>query len=182
MSVLGKLSGTTTGRPLRTLVLVLATLIMVQTAGAAWLAVRTRDAQRMEGTREAVLVAARTQAVNMVSIDYRQADLGIQRILRGMTGKLRDDFASKQAPILARTVRKAQTISRGTALSAGIVALDEDSAEVIVAGNTAVQSLRTDDTKDHRPVNVRRLWRATLEMRRLGDRWLTEKMDMEIIG
>jgi Mce-associated membrane protein len=171
-----------TGKTLRTSIVALVALICVQSAVAAWIAIETGEARRIEGKRQAILVAARQQAVNMVTIDFRQADLGIQRISRGLTGKLRDDFGSKQAPRLADTVRKAQTVSQGTALSAGIVSLDEDSGEVIVAGNSLVRSLRAEDAEEGKPVSAQRLWRATIGLRLMGDRWLTDKLEMEIIG
>lgn len=165
---------------LRKLVIVFVALTVALSAAAVVVAVRMRQAQRTEAERDAVLATARQQVVNMITVDYRQVDLDIQRISRGLTGKLRDDFGSKQAPRLAETVRKAQTVSRGTALSAGVVSLDEDSAEVVVAANSTVQSMRPQDAG--KANSAQRLWRATLELRRQGDRWLAEKLELEVVG
>lgn len=175
-------TGRLDGRALRTLVLILFVLIAVESIAAVQVATLMLRAQQTEGEREAILAAARQQVVNLTTVDYRQVDLDIQRISGGLTGKLRDDFASKQAPRLAETVRKAQTVSRGTALSAGIISRDEDSVEVVVAANSTVQSLRPDAANQAAGNSAQRLWRATLELRRQGDRWLTDRMELEVIG
>ncbi len=175
-----------TGTALRKLVIAFAVLIGVQAVAAVLIVTKVRAAEHTEADRQAVLTAAKQQVVNMITIDYRRVDQDIQRIGRGLTGSLRDDFGAKQAPRLAETVRKAQTVSQGTALSAGIVSIDEDSAEVVVAANSTVQSLRPEAAEaaaEGKATTAQRLWRATLEMRRQGDdRWLAEKLELEVVG
>lgn len=178
-------AGRLTGTALRKLVLTFIVLIVVLTAAAVVVVTKVRAAEQTEADRQAILTAARQQVVNMITIDYRQVDQDIQRISRGLTGNLRDDFGAKQAPKLAETVRKAQTVSRGTSMSAGIVSIDEDSAEVVVAANSTVQSLRPEAAEaaaQGKATAAQRLWRATLEMRRQGDAWLAEKLELEVVG
>jgi Mce-associated membrane protein len=177
------LVGRLNGRALRALVLVLAALIAAESAAAVTAATIMLGAQRSAEEKEAILAAARQQTMNWITIDYRQVDLDIQRISRGLTGKLRDDFGAKHAPRLAEAVRKAQTTSRGTAISAGIISSDEDSAEVIIAANSTLQWLNPQTAPGGKVTSVQRLWRFTLGMRKQGDRWLAEKMDPpEVIG
>lgn len=179
-------AGRLTGRALRRLVLTFVVLIVALSAAAVVTVTRVRAAQAAEADRQAILTSAKLQVVNMITVDYRRVDLDIQRISRGLTGNLRDDFGSKQAPKLAETVRKAQTVSEGAALSAGIVSSDEDSAEVVVAANSTVQSLRPEAVeeaaKGQAGNTAQRLWRATVELRRQGDRWLADKLELEVVG
>jgi Mce-associated membrane protein len=120
--------------------------------------------------RAAAAQAARQTGINLASIDYRDVQKGIDRVLVGMTGDIRNQWAT-QAKILADTMAKTQSISQVQQVRAGVISMDGDSAEVMVAINATVTSPKV---KQGSP----RYHRFEMIMTRVGERWLVSKMGL----
>jgi Mce-associated membrane protein len=128
------------------------------------------QARDLEKQRAAATQAARQTGVNLASIDYRQVQKGIDRVLSGMTGDVKNQWAT-QAKIVADTATKNQVVSQVEQVRAGVISMDGDSAEVMVAINARATSPQA---KQGAP----RYHRFEMTLTRVGDRWLVSKMGM----
>ncbi|MFD0851937.1 hypothetical protein ACFQ07_06875, partial [Actinomadura adrarensis] len=120
--------------------------------------------------RAAATQAARQTGVNLASLDYREVQKGIDRVLAGMTGDVKNQWAT-QAKIIADTAAKTQSVSQVQQVRAGVISMDGDSAEVMVAINATTTSPQV---KQGAP----RYYRFEMSMTKVGDRWLVSKMGL----
>lgn len=151
------------------------TVLLLAVAVAAVVAVvvlglEVRDGRRLDTERGAVLHAARQSALNLTSIDHRTAGRDIDRVLAGATGELAEQFEQEKDQ-LAQVLAGNRATSRGQVLGAGVVRLDGRSATVLVAVDATVTSNETAG----QAARLQR-YRMSLELRRVGGRWLTERV------
>ena len=109
---------------------------------------------RNEQQRALFVSVAKQAAVNLTSIDYRQAEADVQRILDVSTDGFHDDFAGRSGPFVD-VVKKAQSTSSGTVTAAGVESMAGDEAQVLVA----VKVMRSDRSV---PEAQPRYWRMRL--------------------
>jgi Mce-associated membrane protein len=121
------------GRPptQRALAMAIAVLSLLAFVNV-WLGYRDHQLRRSESVHREMVAAAREGAVSLTTIDHRQADQGVQRILDASTGAFRDDF-EQRATGFAEAARKAQSQSVGTVADAGLESVDGDTGRVLVA-------------------------------------------------
>ena len=162
-------------RRLPTRVVALA-LIIVLAVAAAVLAgtslARVSAASDRADRRAAVLDAARQQAVNFTTLDYRHLDRDLGRVLRGATGDFRRQFRSGTKD-LSSLVTENRAVSRGEVLDAGLVSSDDDSARVLVVADSTVSNAAD-------PEPQKRHYRMQLDLVRHGGRWLVS--DLQFVG
>jgi Mce-associated membrane protein len=133
---------------------------------------RTADAADHDARRTAILAAARQQAVNFTTLDYRHLDRDLGRVLHGATGDFRKQFRAGTADLTSLVTQNKAT-SEGEVLDAGIVSDDADSARVlVVADSTVTNSADAKPTKRH--------YRMQLDLVRDGSRWLVS--DLQFVG
>ncbi|HEY7488048.1 MAG TPA: hypothetical protein VH912_26605 [Streptosporangiaceae bacterium] len=121
--------------------------------------------------QDAVRQAARQEAVNLVSTDYRNPQQAADRVLSGATGEFKDQWAQLSKQFVDQ-IGKAQATSTVQAdPKVGIVAMDDDSAEVIVSVTSAVSS-----PKAQQPTS--RPFRFSMSLTKTGDRWLVSKLGL----
>jgi Mce-associated membrane protein len=153
-----------TGRLLRAglglLVLALAAATAVFWAGG-------RSADAAAGTRADVLAAARQEAVNLTSQDYRTVDADLRRMADGATGQLRDDL-EQRAGQAKQVVVKNKAVTRGVVVEAGLVAMHGDEATALVAVDSVISSGSTGSAS--------RRYRFQLDLTRVGGRWLVSNL------
>jgi len=134
------------------------------------LQVRTVSTDRTEERRrQAVLSAARQEAVNLTTIDSQHLDRDIQRILDAATGEFREQFAAGSNE-LTKLLAANKAKSTGEVLEAGIVTVDEDSAQVLVVVDTTI-------TNAEEPKGRLSHYRMQLDLVRQGSRWLTTRLE-----
>jgi Mce-associated membrane protein len=152
-------------RPVLSIVVyvVLAALVGV----TVWLGLRVRSNAHHDDARDAAVSAARQQAVNLLSIDYRTASRDLQRIIDGSTGNQRKIYEGllKSFPGVLQQTKAVQT---GQVLAAGIVSLHGSTAEVALAVNESVTSTAAKGSVD----TARRM---LLDLQRVHGRWLVSK-------
>lgn len=102
-------------------------------------AFKVHAAEQEQARREAVVQAARQQAVNLMSLNYQTLDRDIQRILDGATGQLEQQFNSN-AEQLRTVVPQVKAVTSGEVLSAGVVKVDGDSAKVLLVVDQTVRN------------------------------------------
>lgn len=161
--------------PARTRTAVLGALAVLAVAAVALAAtslVRLSSASAREDRRAEVLHAARQQAVNFTTLDYRHLDRDLGRVLHGATGSFRKEFKAGTED-LTTLVTQNKAVSRGEVLEAGIVSSDADSARVlVVADSTVTNAAQTEPDKRH--------YRMQLDLVRQGGRWLVS--DLQFVG
>jgi Mce-associated membrane protein len=147
--------------------LLLGGLVVVLAAASAVFWARGRSADATATAREDVLAAARQEAVNLTSQDYRTVDADLRRMSDGATGQLRDDLEQRSAQA-KQVVVKNKAVARGVAVEAGLVALTGNSATALVAVDSTVTSGSA--------ASAARRYRFQLDLTRVGDRWLVSNL------
>lgn len=114
----------------RLLVGALSAVVLTGLTGwMGWQLYQTRSHQQQ---RSIYLNAARQGALNLTTIDYREADTDIQRILDGSTGAFHDDFQLRAQPFI-ETVKQAQSTSVGTISAAALESSTDNGAQALIA-------------------------------------------------
>ena len=156
------------GRLRTVLAVALSLLLAALVAFGVLLFLRVTDSEGEGDARSAALAAARLQAVNLTTIDYRDTDMAVQRILAGATGTLETQFKEQRSqlgPLLTGT----KSTSRGSVLEAGLVKLDGRTATALVAVDATVSTQPTGTTKAQTSVKH---YRMSMNLQRIGSRWL----------
>lgn len=148
-------------------VLVLALLVTGGVLLPGWLDARAEDERR-----RAVLRAATAEVVAFTTLDYRDLEPSIERVLDGATGEFEEQFESSRAQ-LEQLSRDNESVSEGRVLKVGVVSMDEDSATVVVVADSQVTNKSTDEPQP-------RHYRLQLDLVLEGDRWLTS--DLQFVG
>jgi Mce-associated membrane protein len=156
----------------RLLYLVALLLACVCVAGAV-LVYLERD-ERAEARTEqerygAVLASARTEATALVNIDYQDPQAAIDAIIAGATGEFKEQLDEGAGP-LTEILEQGQATRSGKVIWAGVVAVDADSARVIVATEGTVTSTGTDQSQAEN-------FRMQLDLERVDGDWLTSKLE-----
>jgi Mce-associated membrane protein len=118
-----------------------------------------------------VRLAARQEAVNLVSVDYRSAQRDVDRVVSGTTGAARDQWAQLSKQFVDQIAAAQATSIVQSDPKVGIVAMDDDSAEVIVSVSSMVSSPKV---RQGTPRN----FRFSMNLSRVGGRWLVSKLGM----
>lgn len=127
----------------------------------ALLGFRAYHAYQADGQRALFLQVGRQGALNLTTIDWRDADTDVQRILDGATGQFRDDFAQRAGPF-TDVVKQAKSTSEGTVAQAGMESMTDDGAQILVAINVKTMI-------DGAPQQHPRAWRMRISVQRAGE-------------
>lgn len=146
----------------------LLVLLVLLVAGGVVLGTRWAQASETEDRYDAVLGAARAEALAFTTLDHRTVEEDTQRVLDGATGAFERQFRSSLDQLTALATEN-ESVSTGKVLSAGVVSADEDSARVIVVADSTVSNVNT-------PSPQPRHYRIQLDLVRRGDTWLTSDL------
>lgn len=152
----------------RRLLVVLLALCALLAVAAVVLGILLRGHAQEEDAREDALRAARQSALNLTSIDYRDFDAAVERVLEGATGDFGEEFQANSDE-LKDLLLDNQVQSEGTVIEAGVVRADRSTATVLVVVDSTV---RNKDTPDGR-VNTNRM---QIEVEKVDGRWLTSTL------
>ena len=144
-------------------------------AGAVFLGLRAKDARDRDDARAAALTAARQQAVNMTTIDYRTAERDLNRIIERASGELRKQFA-RQREQFPDILAKDQSQSVGVVLAAGLASLDGNRASAVVAVDATVNNTAIEKEQGESGQGVVKHYRMHMKLVRTGDRWLVDQV------
>ena len=147
---------------------VVAALVLGGFAVKAHAAVGADD--RQQQSRADALVAARQEALNLTSVDSTDIDGDLKRVQDGATGDFAKDFAAQSVKL--RQVLKDNAVrSLGEVKDAGVVALGESNATVIVIVNSTVKNKA-------QPTGTPRTYRMRLELlKSAAGQWQTAKLE-----
>lgn len=159
------------GRP-AWLAALLAVLVLALVAGGVVLFPRWQDARAEQAAYDGVLRSATAEVIAFTTLDYRDIDPSINRVLAGATGDFKTQFRASREQLVALS-KQNHSVSQGQVLRAGVVSMDADSARVVVVADSAVTNVNAPDPQP-------RHYRLQLDLVRQGDRWLTS--DLEFVG
>ncbi|WP_049563276.1 hypothetical protein [Nonomuraea sp. SBT364] len=155
----------------------LAAAVALLAAALAWLVVQDRDAQAAWDDRQAVLLAARTHAVNLLSLDHETIDADVARILATSTGAARAEYEAG-ADKLKSTTKADKVVQEGVVRATGLVSIDGDAGGDGDDGGTARALVVADveirwDGSDSPPQE--RFYRWQMDLAKVKGVWLVSK-------
>ncbi|XRQ06204.1 hypothetical protein ACN3XK_58240 [Actinomadura welshii] len=149
---------------------VLGVLVVALIAATGVLGVRTWQGKNDADQRAKASQAARQMGVNLMSLNFETAQKDLDRIVAGTTGNLKNKLSTQSKQLLDQ-LSKTQAKSSVDQVEAGVVSIDEDSAEVMVSLNGTVTNPKV---KDGAP----RAYRYLMDLTRVGDRWLVSELEV----
>ncbi|BBX99790.1 mammalian cell entry protein [Mycobacterium seoulense] len=125
-----------------------------------WVGLRAYRGHEAQEQRTLFLQAGRQGALNLTTVDFREADADVQRILAGATGQLYDNFSKRSQPFID-VVLRTKSKSVGTVTEAGIESQSGDRAEVLVAVTVHTSNAGAAEQEPH-------AWRMRLSVLKVG--------------
>lgn len=116
-----------------------------------------------------VIDSATDEATAFVNIRYDDAQASIDAVMEGATGAFREQY-SKSTEDVIKILEDNKSVMEGEVLWTGVVAVDPDSATVVVATTGTVANKQT----DNKP--VARNFRLQMELVLEEGRWLTRDL------
>ena len=157
-----------------TLVLILVALLLVVTSVLLF----TRGASAAPGDSKAetlsreyksVTAAARAETLAFLTVNYKDMDPLIAKVLAGSSGTFRSQYEKAKVNLKA-SAQQSQAVSTGKVLSVGVGDIDDGDAVVFVAANSQVSNKSTKGKAQPR------YYRLKLTMNRKGSHWLTSNL------
>ncbi len=149
--------------PVRTVALVLATLLTMGLLSLTGLMVWQHREHAEQHQRAAEYAAAARQGViNLMSIDYATAQDSVQRVLDGSTGRFRANFADT-AEDFVKALQDEKITTKATVNDAAVESMTADSAVVLVSATS-----RREGPQAPKDQQQPRMWRVVLNLERDG--------------
>jgi Mce-associated membrane protein len=156
--------------------LVLVVLALLLVAASAFFFVRAAQASGTDSRSAtlstqyaAVTKAARTETKAFLTVDYRDMDPLINKVLAGAAGKFKTQYDGARAQLKSSAV-EAKASSTGKVLSVGISEITSNAAVAFVAADSHVLNKSTNGKTQPR------YYRLKLTMVRQGGKWLTSDL------
>lgn len=115
----------------------------------AWQDHATDQSRQREGEAAAV---ARQGVVNIMSLDFTNAQGDIQRVLDSATGKFREDFEA-ESEFLVQALEESKVVTEVTVNGVAVESLTDDAAVVLVSANSQASN-QGDDRRDPQQFRV----------------------------
>jgi Mce-associated membrane protein len=152
--------------------LLVVTSVLLFTRGAAAAPGDSR-AEALSQQYEEVTEAARAETLAFLTVDYKDMDPLIDKVLAGATGPFKEQYERAKVTLKA-TAQEGQSVATGEVKAVGIGDIDADTAIVFVAADGSVTNKSTKGKAQPRA------YRFKLTMVREGTKWLTS--DLQILG
>lgn len=161
-------TGTVGRRTPVALVVGVGVLLLALLAAAIVGSILLRGYDERATARAAALAAARQEALNLTSIDGRDIEADLERVLDGATGQFKTDFAQRSAD-LKKVLAENNVIAEGRVLEAALVRADTESATALVVVDSSVKNKAA-------PQGRSNTYRMQLDLERHNGRWLTSTL------
>lgn len=148
--------------------LLIVTTVLLFTKGAAATPGDSR-AEALSRQYDAVTEAARKETLAFLTVDYKNMDPLIAKVLAGATGTFKEQYDRTKVTLKA-SAQQSEALSTGKVLSVGISDIDDGNAVVFVAADSQVTNKATKGKPQPR------YYRLKLTMVRKDDRWLTSNL------
>ena len=149
-----------------------ATAALLFTRGAAATPGDSK-AQALSRQYEQVTSAARKETLAFLTVNYKDMDPLIEKVLAGATGAFKEQYEGARVQLKA-TAQTGQAVATGEVKEVGIADIDADTSIVFVAADGSVTN------KSTKGKAMPRHYRFKLTMVRKGEKWLTS--DLQILG
>lgn len=159
-------------RASRALAATVATLLLAGAITYLVLAIVQRMDSKTPVAGDEAVAAGRTQALNIMTLNYGTAKRDLQRVVDTSIGKMHDQYAQAESGTIA-TATSEKSVSTGTILSAGLSSLKGNTAEVLVAGDATVAFPASGKTKAGK---VKVHYRFRLEMQKTKNGWRSSQL------
>ncbi|MET0840086.1 MAG: hypothetical protein ABWY19_14990 [Marmoricola sp.] len=126
-------------------------------------------AESLSRQYEAVSKAAKEETIAFLTVDYKNMDALMDKVLSGASGTFKEQYSGARSNLKTSATR-AKAVSTGKVLSVGVSDIDQDNATVFVAADSQVTNASTQGKA------VPRYYRLKLTMVRQGDSWLTSDL------
>jgi Mce-associated membrane protein len=147
----------------------LAAAAVLLAVATGMLAVTLQDNSNAAQQREAVLIAARQEAVNLTNLNQRSGGREFDAVLAGSAGSLRQQLSEGRGTFL-KTLSSNNVTSAGTVLDAGIMSMTSSTATVLLNVKATVRNKQT-----YAPETRLYHWQAGLVYS--GGRWLMSSLE-----
>ena len=148
------------------------TAVLLFTEGAAATPGDSR-AEALSREYEQVTAAARKETLAFLTVDYKNMDPLIAKVLAGATGTFKEQYDDAKGT-LKSTAQQGKSTATGEVKAVGIGDIDSDTAVVFVAADGSVTNKSTKGKAQPR------YYRFKLTMVHKGDTWLTS--DLQFVG
>lgn len=145
-----------------------ATTIVLFTSGAS-ATPGDSEAETLSRQYAEVTEAAREETEAFLTVDYKDMDPIIDRVLAGATGSFKREYSRAKVNLKA-SAQDARSVSTGKVLHVGVGDIDDSDAVVFVAADSQVRNRSTKQKAQPR------YYRFKLTMVRKGDQWLTSNL------
>ncbi|TDE33763.1 hypothetical protein [Actinomadura sp. 6K520] len=149
---------------------VLGVLVVALVVATGVLGARTWQGKNDADERAKATQAARQMGVNLMSLNHETAQKDLDRIVEGTTGELKNKLSTQSKQLLDQ-LSKTQAKSSVDQVEAGVVSIDDDSAEVMVSLNGTVTNPKVKD-------GAARAYRYLMDLTRVDDRWLVSELEV----
>lgn len=144
-------------------------LVVLLATGASGVGKATNQDARADKAYAAVTTAATAETLAFMTVDYRNMDPLMQKVVDGATGQFKKEYVQSE-PQLKSAVEAQKSMSTGKVVSVGISSVDSDSAVVFVAADSQVTNSSTKGAAQPR------YYRLQLDMSLIKGRWLVNKL------
>ncbi|WP_243714641.1 hypothetical protein [Actinomadura bangladeshensis] len=148
----------------------LGAVVVALAIASGWLGVVSLRNKDDADQRAKAIQSARQMGVNLMTLDKATAQRDVDRIVAGATGDFKNTL-STQARTLIDQLTQTGAKSTLTDVTAAVVSIDGDSAEVMVSLDGVVTNPKVKD-------GVPRKYRYLMDLDRVGDRWLVSDLEM----
>lgn len=151
-----------------TIVVSLVLVVLLAAGGGVLWYVRAQHSYQERDA--AITVAARQAVLALLTLDPKNVQESVDKVLAGATGRWRQEF-SKQAEQFTKMIPERKVRSDATITDSAIQSADDDRATVLVSANAAIRNVDS-------PKGYPGVYRALMELERQGDRWLVSDLQL----
>lgn len=148
-------------------VVVLCTLALLGLSG--YMIWSHREAEKVQQQNAEYMAAGRQSVVTLMSLDFNQAQEGVQRIIDNSTGQFKDDF-EQQAADFIQVAQESKVITEVTVNSVAVESMTDDKAVVLVAASSRV-------TNSGGANQEPRTWRLSVDLERVDGQIKMSKVE-----
>lgn len=138
-------------------------------AASGYMIQQRHNVQAGDRNRAEFVAAARQAAVTLMSIDFNNPQMSVQRIVDNSTGSFRQEFESA-ADDFIKMAKDAKVTTKATATAAAVESITADAAVALVSVTSIVTNAAGAD-------EAPRSWRLTVDLQREGDQIKMAKVE-----
>lgn len=148
-------------------VVVVCTLVLLGLSG--YMIWTHREVQKLQQQTAEYTAAGRQSVVTLMSLDFNEAEAGVQRIIDNSTGQFKTDF-EQQAEDFIQVAQDSRVITEVTVNSVAVESMTDDKAVVLVAASSRVTN---SEGANQEP----RTWRLSVDLERVDGQIKMSKVE-----